>query len=74
MKLCYFRETVSGDYGVVDIKSWQGNLFEGRTTSISGDHKSMGTAMMSHDFLIKNTKRVRRNQIPKKWLKAIQGE
>lgn len=73
MKLQYFREIESGDYGAVDTESFSNMEWEGRSTAIEGDITSVCTTMLGNEFLAKYTKEVPKAKVPKKWLRAIEG-
>lgn len=72
MKLRYFKEIESGDYGaVVSVADLMG--FWGRATCIRNDPASMSTTRLGVNFLRENARLVPKSKVPKKWLRAIAG-
>lgn len=74
MKLQYFKEIESGDYGVVDLDEQIAMYFEGRTTSVEHDINSVSTSMIGSEFLAYATKLIDVKKVPKRWLKALKDE
>lgn len=73
MKLRYFKEKESGDYGAIVSKPDVLGYW-GRATCLTGDPTSMSTTRLGLDFLRDSVRIVSKKSIPKKWLKAINGE
>lgn len=73
MKLQFFKEKETGDYGVIDIESFDNMKYEGRTSVIQGDPKSVATTMISNEFMAYHVKLVSEKYVPKVWRDALEG-
>lgn len=77
--LKYYQEQDKvGDYLSIDpstldyyIKNFGNANFEGRATAIKGEVTSVCTTAISMEFLHRKCRRVRKSDIPAKWLEML---